>query len=107
MILPTFDTFVFTDAAVVALEEDVPRGRKWRVRRRFRLPATVPTTAAATRTAAPSARLRSLVQAGDSIRHGGTISFFPYFALARMVHQLLFKNNVTDLYNLKHKRKIN
>lgn len=87
------NSLVFADAVVVVPGEDVPRGRKWRVRRRFRLPATVPATAAATRTAAPSARLRSLVQAGDSIRsHGGAIPFLLHFALARMVHRL--KNNV-------------
>lgn len=75
-----------TDATVVALEEDVPRGRKWRVRRKFRLPAAVPTAAAATRAAAPGARLRSVVQTGDSIRsYGGTISLLPDLALARMV----------------------
>lgn len=72
---------------VVALGEDVPRGRRWRLRREFRLSAAVSTTAATARTTAPNAGLRSLVQTGDPIRsHGGAVSHLPYVGHARMVN---------------------
>lgn len=85
--------FFPADAVVVAaLGEDVPRGWKRRVRRRIRLPTAISAAAAATRTATPSARLRSLVQTGDTIRsHGGAIPFLSYFTLARMVRVTFHK----------------
>lgn len=81
-----------TDVVVVALGEDVPRGRKRRVRRRHRLPAADPATAAAARAATPSARLRSLVETGDPVRsYGGAVPLVPYFTLARMVRSTVEK----------------
>ena len=81
---------------VLALGEDVPRGRKQRLRREFRLPTAVSTTATAataTRPAASSARLRTIFEADDPVggdsrgsRCGGrSVSLVPRFWIASLV----------------------
>lgn len=81
---------LITHAVVVALGKDVPRGRKWWVRRRLRLSATISATTTATRTATASPRLRTFVQTSDPFSsHGSPISF-----LCRFCFTCVGKNSV-------------